>query len=150
MKNVYLFSCFCGLCISDIIGLKWKNIYIDNGQYRLDVVMQKTKEPIYLPLSQEAWRWMPERGEKTAEGHVFDLPSPTYINVILKPCAKVVLTDMYHGVNRQFLQHCLYEFCYQFNRRYSGEHLFERWMIAAVCTKPSFAHRLYGSIPYCG
>ena len=42
--------CFCGLRISDIVGLKWKNVFVDNGQYRLAVAMQKTKEPIYLPL----------------------------------------------------------------------------------------------------
>lgn len=99
VKNAYLFSCFCGLRISDIIGLKWKNVYIDNGQYRLEVVMQKTKEPIYLPLSQEALRWMPERGEKTAEDRVFDLPSPTYINVILKPWAKAA------GIDKHFTFH---------------------------------------------
>ena len=99
VKNAYLFSCFCGLRISDIIGLKWKNVYIDNGQYRLEVVMQKTKEPIYLPLSQEALRWMPERGEKMAEDHVFDLPSPTYINVILKPWAKAA------GIDKHFTFH---------------------------------------------
>ncbi len=99
VKNAYLFSCFCGLRISDIIGLKWKNVYIDNGQYRLEVVMQKTKEPIYLPLSQEALRWMPERGEKTAEDHVFDLPTPTYINVILKPWAKAA------GIDKHFTFH---------------------------------------------
>ncbi len=90
VKNAYLFSCFCGLRISDIIGLKWKNVYVDNGQYQLEVVMQKTKEP---PLCQEALRWMPERGEKTAEDHVFDLPTSTYINVILKPWAKAAGTD---------------------------------------------------------
>ena len=45
VKHAYLFSCFCGLRISDIIGLKWGNVYVDNGQYRLEVVMQKTKEP---------------------------------------------------------------------------------------------------------
>ncbi len=99
VKQTYLFSCFCGLRISDIIGLKWKNVYIDNGQYRLEVVMQKTKEPIYLPLSQEALRWMPDRGEKTAEDRVFDLPSPTYINVILKPWAKAV------GIDKHFTFH---------------------------------------------
>ena len=54
VKQAYLFSCFCGLRISDIIGLKWGNVYADNGQYRLEVVMQKTKEPIYLPLSPDA------------------------------------------------------------------------------------------------
>lgn len=99
VKNAYLFSCFCGLRISDIIGLKWKNVYVDNGQYRLEVVMQKTKEPIYLPLSPEALKWMPERGEKTAEDRVFDLPSPTYINVILKPWAKAA------GIDKHFTFH---------------------------------------------
>ncbi len=99
VKNAYLFSCFCGLRISDIIGLKWKNVYIDNGQYRLEVVMQKTKEPIYLPLSEEALKWMPDRREKTAEDHVFDLPSPTYTNVILKPWAKAA------GIDKHFTFH---------------------------------------------
>ncbi len=100
VKNAYLFSCFCGLRISDIIGLKWKNVYIDNGQYRLEVVMQKTKEPIYLPLSEESLKWMPDRGEKTAEDRVFDLSTPTYINVILKPWAKAA------GIDKHFTFHC--------------------------------------------
>ena len=88
VKSAYLFSCFCGLRISDIKGLKWGNVSCDNGQYRLEIVMQKTKEPIYLPLSQEALRWMPERGGKTAEDNVFDIPAAEYINKIIKPWAK--------------------------------------------------------------
>ena len=39
VKSAYLFSCFCGLRISDIIGLQWKDVFIDNGQYRLAVAM---------------------------------------------------------------------------------------------------------------
>ena len=99
VKQAYLFSCFCGLRISDIIGLKWGNVYVDNGQYRLEVVMQKTKEPIYLPLSPEALRWMPERGEKSAEDAVFDLPSTTYINILLKPWARAA------GIDKRFSFH---------------------------------------------
>ena len=99
VKQAYLFSCFCGLRISDIIGLKWGNVYVDNGQYRLEVVMQKTKEPIYLPLSPEALRWMPERGEKTAEDAVFDLPSVTHVNILLKPWAKAA------GIDKRFSFH---------------------------------------------
>ena len=99
VKKAYLFSCFCGLRISDIIGLKWKNVYVDNGQYRLEVVMQKTKAPIYLPLSQEALRWMPERGDKGAEDAVFDLPSKAYLNVVLKPWAKAA------GIDKHFTFH---------------------------------------------
>ena len=99
VKQAYLFSCFCGLRISDIIGLKWGNVYVDNGQYRLEVVMQKTKEPIYLPLSPEALRWMPERGEKRAEDAVFDLPSVTHVNILLKPWAKAA------GIDKRFSFH---------------------------------------------
>lgn len=99
VKQAYLFSCFCGLRISDIIGLKWGNVYVDNGQSRLEVVMQKTKEPIYLPLSPEALRWIPERGDKTAEDHVFDLPSTTHINILLKPWAKAA------GIDKRFSFH---------------------------------------------
>ena len=100
VKQAYLFSCFCGLRISDIISLKWKDVFVDRGQYRLSVSMQKTKEPIYLPLSPEALKWMPERGEKTSEDYVFDLPSPTMINTLLKPWAKAA------GIDKRFSFHC--------------------------------------------
>ena len=85
VKRAYLFSCFCGLRISDIVGLKWQDIFLDNGQYRLSVAMQKTKEPIYLPLSNEALKWIPEQGNKTGNDFVFHLP--VLINVYLKPWA---------------------------------------------------------------
>ena len=99
VKQAYLFSCFCGLRISDIIGLKWKDVFVDRGKYRLSVSMQKTKEPIYLPLSPEALKWMPERGDKSAEDTVFDLPSPTMINTLLKPWAKAA------GIDKRFSFH---------------------------------------------
>lgn len=97
VKSAYLFSCFCGLRISDIIGLQWKDVFIDNGQCRLAVAMQKTKEPIYLPLSNEALKWMPERRDKTADDHVFDLPSA--INQLIKPWAKAA------GISKRFTFH---------------------------------------------
>lgn len=97
VKSAYLFSCFCGLRISDILRLKWKDIFVDNGQYRLAVSMQKTREPIYLPLSNEALKWMPERGDKTADEHVFDLP--TTVNQLIKPWAKAA------GISKRFTFH---------------------------------------------
>ncbi len=99
VKSAYLFSCFCGLRVSDIVGLKWGDVFVDNGQYRLAVSMQKTKEPIYLPLSPEALKWMPERGDKTAEEHVFDLPSPSMMNLLIKPWAKAA------GIDKRFTFH---------------------------------------------
>ncbi len=99
VKSAYLFSCFCGLRISDIIRLQWKDVFIDSGQCRLSVSMQKTKEPIYLPLSSEALKWMPERGNKTPEDRVFDLPSPNMVNILIKPWAKAA------GINKRFTFH---------------------------------------------
>lgn len=85
--------------MSDIVGLKWKDVFVDRGQYRLAVSMQKTKEPIYLPLSPEALKWMPERGDKTADDHVFDLPSPSMMNLLIKPWAKAA------GIDKRFTFH---------------------------------------------
>ena len=99
VKGAYLFSCFCGLRISDIIKLQWKDVFVDRGQYRLSVSMQKTKEPIYLPLSPEALKWMPARGDKAPDDNVFDLPSPAMVNILIKPWAKAA------GINKRFTFH---------------------------------------------
>ena len=61
--------------------------------------MQKTKAPIYLPLSPEALRWMPERGNKSSQDNVFDLPSAAAVNVLIKPWAKAA------GINKHFTFH---------------------------------------------
>ena len=61
--------------------------------------MQKTKDPIYLPLSNEALRWMPERGEKRADDKVFDLPCFSQVNDRLKVWAKAA------GINKNMTFH---------------------------------------------
>lgn len=99
IKSAYLFSCFCGLRISDVRALTWGNVICDRGQYRLEVVMKKTKDPIYLPLSNEAMRWLPERGGKTADDKVFDLPCFSQINDRLKAWAKSA------GINKNMTFH---------------------------------------------
>lgn len=88
VKGAYLFSCFCGLRISEIKGLTWENVYCDSGQYHLEVMMQKTKSPLYLPLSSEALKWLPERGNKSGKEKVFKLPSSAGINKLLKTWAQ--------------------------------------------------------------
>ena len=99
IKQAYLFSCFCGLRISDVKRLKWKDVFVDSAQYRLAVSMKKTQEPIYLPLSSEALKWMPERGDKTPEDFVFELPSGNEVNRLLKPWAKAA------GISKRFSYH---------------------------------------------
>lgn len=73
MKNVFLFACFTGLRISDILKLRWNDIYISNDHVEyVRIQMEKTKEYVTVPLSAEAKRWMSKHG--TSELVFYDLP----------------------------------------------------------------------------
>lgn len=61
VKQAYLFSCYCGLRLSDMETLCWKDIICNDGRYMIGKVQQKTSMPIYTPLSQSAVKWLPER-----------------------------------------------------------------------------------------
>lgn len=47
---------------------------------------------------------------------------------------KRVLNGIFHRINPEFLQNYLDEFCYKLNRRYSGDNIFERVLIACALT----------------
>jgi len=55
--------------------------------------------------------------------------------------AKRMLLDIYHDIKPEYLQNYLNEFCYKFNRRYFGENLFDRLIIASVSDKNHFRFR---------
>ncbi len=86
VKRVYLFSCYCGLRLSDVYGLRWKDLSQDGEQWRASVIMQKTTTPIFLPLSKQAVRWLPEKPTTAKdEDKVFDgLCCEVHINIVLK------------------------------------------------------------------
>ncbi len=75
-KQAFMFSCFCGLRVSDIRQLKWSDIeactYADGTvKYRLTKRMQKTQRNVSYTLSNEAMSWLPEKkGELVFEGLV--------------------------------------------------------------------------------
>lgn len=52
--------------------------------------------------------------------------------------AKRLFTDIYHDIKPEYLQNYLNEFCYKFNRRYFGESLFDRLLVASVNHKNQF------------
>ncbi len=52
--------------------------------------------------------------------------------------AKRQFLNIYHQMDSLHLQNYLNEFCYKFNRRYLGENLFDRLMIASVSYKNQF------------
>ncbi|KAF7277664.1 hypothetical protein GWI33_000956 [Rhynchophorus ferrugineus] len=72
------------------------------------------------------------------EVHVVEKSGKEVTNTTLKwvhiaiANAKRTLLGIYHRINGEYLQAYLDEFCYKLNRRYFGERLFDRMLIAAI------------------
>ena len=67
LKNMFLFACFTGLRCSDVKALTWKKV--DDNM--IGTTMQKTQKAVYIPISNNARRWLPERGSAGPEDKVF-------------------------------------------------------------------------------
>ncbi len=73
VKRAFLFCCFCGLRLSDVKALTWKDIErLDELTYQVRAVQQKTGIPVWVPLSSNAIEQLPESNNKS--GLIFDLP----------------------------------------------------------------------------
>ncbi|MCM1511324.1 MAG: site-specific integrase [Clostridium sp.] len=83
VKNAFLFSCFCGLRISDVRGLLWKNIIPEGAKLNIEFTQKKTGTVVYFPLSKPAASYLPlQRGLDT--DYVFNLCSDVAITKALK------------------------------------------------------------------
>jgi len=100
IKQAFLFACFCGLRISDVEALTWDKITSDNGRLVCNIVMKKTKEQLYLPLSKEATAWMPQRGDAKPTDKVFALPSESCVYKYLQLWVKAA------GITKPISFHC--------------------------------------------
>ncbi|HUN14468.1 MAG TPA: site-specific integrase [Alistipes sp.] len=89
VKRAFLFSCLCGLRVSDIRKLRWCDLQWSGGRVRIEITMQKTKEPLYLPISDEALKWLPERSEAGDSDFIFPLTHEGTVNDTLQHWAKV-------------------------------------------------------------
>ncbi len=87
IRQAFLFACYCGLRISDIISLRWRNISVNGGQWYVSVIMHKNSKPISLPLPAKALQWLPERGDQ--DELIFDLPCKNNIRKHLKEWIKL-------------------------------------------------------------
>lgn len=75
LKNAFLFCCFCALRMCDARRLKWASVKkTSDGGKQIELVQQKTGEPVYIPLSDNALQWLPSKGKKKDTDNVFDLP----------------------------------------------------------------------------
>ena len=87
IKSAFLFSCFCGLRFGDVRNLKWSDIRKTENGYRLNIVMQKTRDIKTDDLSDEALHWLPDRGNAKDGDNIFTLPSLAYVELTLKSWA---------------------------------------------------------------
>lgn len=87
-KKAFLFSCFCGLRVSDVARLKWSDINTQNGQMKADIRQKKTDEPLYLPLSENAVKWLPERMDGGEGEPIFKGVSVAHASTIVKDWAR--------------------------------------------------------------
>jgi len=72
VKPAFMFACFTGLRYSDIYKLTWGEMSIGpDGKLRLDTKMKKTGKDLYLPLSDNAIAWLPDREDAPDNARVF-------------------------------------------------------------------------------
>lgn len=89
VKHAFMFCCFTGLRYIDVSRLKWKHIVeVGKDEYQVEIVQQKTKEPVYIPLSANAMRWLPDKGYDGRENYIFKFRDRSIIYDYLNRWAK--------------------------------------------------------------
>jgi integrase len=86
LKAAFLFCCLTGLRFGDVKKITWGDFHNDsNGDMELQFRMQKTKGQMYLQVSNEALKWLPERGTASNSDLVYTpLPRNDHANETLK------------------------------------------------------------------
>ena len=82
LKAAFLFSCFCGLRISDLESLCWKHIIKNNGKWQVEITQFKTGIQLYLPLNMNARKWLPKQSGATPDTPVFPKLNRGYKTVL--------------------------------------------------------------------
>ena len=96
VKAMFMFSCFTGLRYSDVASLSWSQIRRSGSGYQIEVRQIKTKRMIYIPLSQNAVSFLPERGS----GFVFSTRSVGRMERIIDDWVKAA------GIDKHITFHC--------------------------------------------
>lgn len=91
VKRAFLFSCFTGLRLSDIMRLTWAQIKRSGNGWQIEERQKKTGRLVYIPLSDNAKQWLPE---KAREGLVFTgFPHQTVMGADIKRWVKSAKID---------------------------------------------------------
>lgn len=99
IKDAFLFSCLTGLRRSDVLRLRWGDVYRQGEYTRIIFRQKKTKEQEYLDITEQATRLMGKRGDD--EECVFtDIHTPSTTNNAIK------LWVARAGIKKDITFHC--------------------------------------------
>jgi integrase len=104
IRRAFLFACHTGLRISDIETVTWKQIA--NNPPQIIKRQQKTKNPVYIPLSGSAQKLINDGKEHSSDEKIFHLPrnrrgTYNYLKSWVE-AAKVTKTVGWHTARRTF------------------------------------------------
>ncbi|KAA6344004.1 hypothetical protein EZS27_008334 [termite gut metagenome] len=116
--------------IDDLKSTTIDNVVIEN--ISTDAIIDSDKSTSYTHLKNLVGEHRPKVIPKEEVGKA--LP---WVHIAISN-AKRLLLDIHHDIKGEYLQNYLSEFCYKFNRRYFGENLFDRLMVASVTYKNRF------------
>ncbi len=92
-------------------------------------------------ITTDGYRGYSKLKDKIAHHHVVIEPNKSksakifpWVNRTISNAKKVMLGVHHNAIDQQYIQNYLDEFCYKFNRRYFGDKLSDRLMIAALET----------------
>jgi len=101
LKRAFLFCCLTGLRYSDVKKIKWNDLITgSNGYTELQFKQQKTKGIMYLQISNEALKWIPDRDCTKGDDYIFALPKNDQTNKVLGRWVKAA------GVKKKITFHC--------------------------------------------
>jgi integrase len=101
IKRSFLFCCLCGLRYSDVNKLTWGEFQTGNqGETVLRLRVTKTKRYEDFPISNEALKWLPDKGNAKDADSVFTLPKNDHANMKLQKWCKDA------GINKKISFHC--------------------------------------------
>ncbi|MCM1139856.1 MAG: site-specific integrase [Muribaculum sp.] len=111
-RDLWCFMAFTSLRYSDLANLKTAHI-VDN---RIEMMTQKTSDHISVPLTDGALSILKRyKGQETADGHVFDVPTNQKLNDNIKDAAeeagldRLIIDTYFVGTKRHETQHKFHE-----------------------------------------
>lgn len=95
---------------------------------KYDTVVKTDNYTSYSKIKDHAWCHKPQKVKPEDAGKVLPWVHTMIAN------AKRTMLGVHHMISKKYSQNYLDEFCYKVNRRYFGEQIFDRLLIACVTT----------------